>query len=232
MPIPAVRTSQPARPGARPASTPSADRWAVSARTMPRGVNQAAFAQALAQARQGAQPDQAMQSLFQSLPGLAGLPGQAAAQPAPAEGVLNLPNGLGPIVTQAANKYGVDPALVAAVMETESGFNAGAVSRAGARGLMQLMPGTARGLGVTDAHDPLQSAMGGAKLLGQMLDKYNGKVDLALAAYNAGSGAVDKYGDVPPYAETRSYVTKVTAAYERFHQSAPTTQATGRTTGR
>lgn len=238
------------RPGMRPAGpngTRPAGNWTASARTMPRGVSQASFATALAQATQARQPDQAMQGLFQNLPNL----NMGAA--APASGVLTVPNGHGGVIMQAANKYGVDPALIAAVMETESGFNADAVSRAGARGLMQLMPGTARGLGVTDATDPLQAALGGAKLLGQLLNKYDGNVEFALAAYNAGSGAVDKYGGIPPYAETRSYVPKVMAAYEKFRRPAPAarpvqtitipgtdpgvpmtpaTQATGRTTGR
>jgi soluble lytic murein transglycosylase-like protein len=160
----------------------------------------------------------------------AGLPAQAApaplaATPAPpaASGVLNLPNGLGPIVQQAAEKYGVDPALIAGVIQTESAFNPNAVSPAGARGLMQLMPGTARSLGVTNASDPLQNVLGGAKLLGQMLEKYHGNAELALAAYNAGSGNVDKYGGIPPFSETRRYVPTVLANADRFRQPAPTT---------
>jgi soluble lytic murein transglycosylase-like protein len=82
--------------------------------------------------------------------------------------------------------------------------------------LMQLMPSTARGLGVTDSLDPTQNVMGGAKLLRQLLDRYQGDTRLALAAYNAGPGAVDKHGGVPPYAETQRYVPKVLAAAERF----------------
>ncbi len=81
---------------------------------------------------------------------------------------------------------------------------------------MQLMPATARGLGVGDASDPLQNVMGGAKLLGQLLDRYGGDVKKALAAYNAGAGAVDKYGGIPPYPETQRYVPKVLAATERY----------------
>jgi soluble lytic murein transglycosylase-like protein len=101
-------------------------------------------------------------------------------------------------------------------METESKFNPEAVSQAGAKGLMQLMPATARGLGVTDAHDPKQAILGGAKLLGILTEKYGGKLDLAIAAYNAGSGAVDKAGGVPPFGETQKYVPLVLSAYERF----------------
>jgi soluble lytic murein transglycosylase-like protein len=143
---------------------------------------------------------------------------------------LQVPGGFGPIITQAAQKYGVDPALIAAVMETESKFNPNAVSGAGAKGLMQLMPATARGLGVTDPSDPTQSIMGGAKLLGVLTQKYGGNLELALAAYNAGSGAVDKAGGIPPYGETRKYVPLVLAAYERFKAqtggAAPATPAT------
>jgi soluble lytic murein transglycosylase-like protein len=141
---------------------------------------------------------------------------------APAAGALQVPGGFGPIINEAAQKYGVDPALIAAVMETESRFNPDAVSGAGARGLMQLMPVTARGLGVTDANDPVQNVLGGAKLLGQLSQKYNGNLELTLAAYNAGSGAVDKHGGIPPYAETRKYVPLVMAAYHRFRAQAGT----------
>jgi soluble lytic murein transglycosylase-like protein len=129
-----------------------------------------------------------------------------------------VPGQYGSLVNEAARRHGVDPALVAGVIEAESGFNARAVSPAGAQGLMQLMPGTARGLGVTDALDPTQNVMGGAKLLRQLLDRYKGDTRLALAAYNAGPGAVDKYGGVPPYAETQRYVPKVLAAVERYRQ--------------
>ena len=143
----------------------------------------------------------------------------AASTASAAPGALNLPGNLGGIVAQAAQRYGVDPALIAGVIETESNFNPNAVSPAGARGLMQLMPGTARGLGVGDSSDPLQNVMGGAKLLGQLLDKYGGDVKKALAAYNAGPGAVDKYGGIPPYPETQRYVPKVLAATERYRSS-------------
>ena len=126
------------------------------------------------------------------------------------------PNGYGPLISEAATRYGVDPALVAGVIESESGFNARATSGAGAKGLMQLMDGTARGLGVTDSYDPVQNINGGARLLRQLLDKYNGDPRLALAAYNAGGGAVDRYGGIPPYPETQRYVPRVLAAAERY----------------
>jgi cell wall-associated NlpC family hydrolase len=111
---------------------------------------------------------------------------------------------------RAGHQYGVSPNLLAAVAQTESGFNPRAVSGAGARGLMQIMPGTARGLGV-DPMNPAQAIDGAARLLSQHLRQF-GSTSLALAAYNAGPGAVTRYHGVPPYAETRSYVTKVLTA--------------------
>ena len=118
------------------------------------------------------------------------------------------------IIRDASVREGVDEDLIRAVMEAESGFRADAVSKAGAMGLMQLMPGTARGLGVKDPFDPAANVAGGAKYLRTMLDRFE-SVPLALAAYNAGPGAVEKYGGVPPYAETKSYVSRVMAAQER-----------------
>ena len=114
--------------------------------------------------------------------------------------------------TTAATQTGVDPRLLAAVAWTESGFNAGAVSPAGAQGLMQIMPATAKGLGV-DPTDPAQAVSGAARYLAENLQKFEGRTDLALAAYNAGPGAVRKHGGIPPYAETQQYVTKVLDRY-------------------
>jgi soluble lytic murein transglycosylase-like protein len=111
----------------------------------------------------------------------------------------------------AGAKYGVSPKLLAAVAKVESGYKPTAVSPAGARGLMQIMPGTAKGLGVSNAFDPAQAVEGAAKLLSRNLKEF-GSLDLALAAYNAGGGAVKKYKGIPPYAETRAYVPKVKAA--------------------
>jgi soluble lytic murein transglycosylase-like protein len=113
------------------------------------------------------------------------------------------------MLTRAAAKEGIDASLLKAVATAESGLDAGAVSGAGAKGVMQLMDSTARALGVRDSFDPAQNIAGGAKYLKQMLTRYGGDVTRALAAYNAGPGAVDASGGVPPYAETQSYVDKV-----------------------
>jgi cell wall-associated NlpC family hydrolase len=114
----------------------------------------------------------------------------------------------GDLFTSAAARHGVPSALLAAVAKAESHFNPNAVSPAGARGLMQIMPGTARELGVNPM-DPAQAVEGAAKLLAKHLRAYDGSIPLALAAYNAGPGAVRKYGGVPPYAETQNYVSRV-----------------------
>lgn len=113
------------------------------------------------------------------------------------------------IFTEAAERYHVPKNLIKAIAKTESEFRPDVTSKAGAMGIMQLMPGTAREMGVTDAYDPYQNIMGGTKLISQLLDKYDGDVTLALAAYNAGSGNVKKYGGVPPFKETQNYVVKV-----------------------
>lgn len=103
------------------------------------------------------------------------------------------------IFTQAAQKYNVPKNLIKAIAKAESDFNPNATSGAGAQGIMQLMPATARELGVTDSYDPYQNIMGGTKYISQMLAKYDGNVSLALAAYNAGSNNVAKYGGIPPF---------------------------------
>jgi soluble lytic murein transglycosylase-like protein len=119
-------------------------------------------------------------------------------------------------ITAAATRNGVDPALLAALVKQESGFNPNAGSPAGAQGLTQLMPATAASLGVTDSHDPAQALEGGAKYLRQQLDRFGGDVARALAAYNAGPGAVERFGGVPPYAETQNYVRSVQAFAAEF----------------
>ncbi len=157
-----------------------------------------AFAQALAAAR---------------APFAANAPaGPAPAPPAPGE--------LDGIVRREAARCGVDPALVRAVIANESGFNPGATSPCGAQGLMQLMPDTARGLGVSDAYDPAQNVAGGTRYLRGLLDRFGGDASLAVAAYNAGPGAVRQYGGVPPYAETQNYVRNVMESYQRYAATA------------
>ncbi len=113
------------------------------------------------------------------------------------------------IFQKAADKYDVPVELLKAVGKAESGFKSDAVSRCGAQGIMQLMPKTAESLGVKDSFDPEQNIMGGAKYLKELLNRYDGDTKLALAAYNAGSGNVAKYGGIPPFKETQDYVVKV-----------------------
>jgi soluble lytic murein transglycosylase-like protein len=125
------------------------------------------------------------------------------------------------MIQAAATANGVDPSLLKGLIRQESNFDPNAGSAAGARGLTQLMPSTAAGLGVTDVTDPQQSINAGAKYLRQQLDEFGGDQTLALAAYNAGAGAVKKYGGVPPYAETQNYVTKVLGYASEYRSSTP-----------
>ncbi|MFP5440070.1 MAG: lytic transglycosylase domain-containing protein [Gammaproteobacteria bacterium] len=120
------------------------------------------------------------------------------------------------LIADAASRWGVEFALVKAVVHAESAFDKDAVSRAGARGLMQLMPATASMLKVSDIHDPYENINGGARYLRMMLDRFKGNVRNALAAYNAGEANVKKYGGIPPFPETKDYVAKVVKLSEQY----------------
>lgn len=124
-------------------------------------------------------------------------------------------DGVEKLVREAAERHHVDPALVRAVIETESNWNPAAISRKGALGLMQLIPTTAQRFGVNDAFSPKQNVDAGVKYLKTLLERYNGNLDLALAAYNAGEGAVDRAHGIPSYRETRNYVQRVQETYFR-----------------
>ena len=165
------------------------------------------FAIALAQALRPLNPALGLQPGGADAPG-SGLPATASAQVPPAQ--------IDALVEQNAAAWQVDPALIKAVIANESGFNANATSKVGAQGLMQLMPETAASLGVRDAYDPAQNVAGGARYLRSLLDRFGGDKRLAIAAFNAGPGAVEKYGDVPPYAETRNYVQNVLASFGKY----------------
>lgn len=128
--------------------------------------------------------------------------------------VNGCPEELDPYFREAAETYQVDINLLKAVAKAESGFSPSATSSAGAMGVMQLMPSTAKSLGITDAYNAHDNILGGAKLLSQNLARYNGDVSLALAGYNAGCGNVDKYGGIPPFKETQNYVRKVLGYYD------------------
>jgi soluble lytic murein transglycosylase-like protein len=131
------------------------------------------------------------------------------------------------LIEQAAARNGVDPAVLHGLIEQESGFDPSAVSSAGASGLTQLMPGTASSLGVANTLNPVESIEGGARYLGELTTQFGGNTEDALAAYNAGPGAVEQYGGIPPYSETQSYVAKVLANAEAFRQAHPSTVPSG-----
>jgi len=128
-------------------------------------------------------------------------------------------NQFDPIITDASKKYGLEAPLIKAVIKAESDFDPNAISHKGARGLMQIMPMNFRLLKVENPFDPHQSIDAGARYLRDMMDRYNGKLNLSLAAYNAGPGAVDRHGGVPPYQETEEYIERVMRYYQRYKNS-------------
>lgn len=128
-------------------------------------------------------------------------------------------NAFDEMIRQAAQQHGVSEGLIKAVMHTESGFNINARSPVGAQGLMQLMPATARRFNVSNAYDPQQNIFGGARYLSWLLKRFNGNTQLAIAAYNAGEGNIDKYGGIPPFRETQDYVRRVTSRFQNLYSS-------------
>jgi soluble lytic murein transglycosylase-like protein len=149
--------------------------------------------------------------------GMSAVPPAATASPSPAPVP---PDQIDALVSQNSAAWQVDPSLVKAIIANESGFDANATSQTGAAGLMQLMPATAQSVGVRNSYDPAQNVAGGTRYLKGLLARFNGDVRLAVAAYNAGPGAVEKYGDVPPYAETQKYVQRVLSSHQRYAQDA------------
>ena len=176
-------------PSQAPASGASSARDDSSLRTSAAVATQSPFAQSLAAALDTGSPDDGSHDTMSS------------------------DNDFDAEIQASSAREGVDPALVRAIIAHESGFDPNATSRVGAQGLMQLMPSTAAGLGVTNAYDPEQNIAGGTHLIRTLLDRYDGNLSLALAAYSAGPGAVDRFGGIPPYGETQAYVRDVTASY-------------------
>jgi soluble lytic murein transglycosylase-like protein len=186
-----------------------------SAATAPGGNGGQDFASQLTAATSAAAPATAV------APAAAPAATMALSGAAPAASALPPGVPYGAEITAAAKRHGLDPALLAGLVRQESNFNPTAGSPAGARGLTQLMPATAASLVVTDVTDPAQALEGGAKYLKQQLDTFGGDVTKALAAYNAGPGAVQRYGGVPPYAETQNYVRAVLGFAEEYRTQTP-----------
>ncbi|PYM37394.1 MAG: hypothetical protein DME15_01420 [Candidatus Rokuibacteriota bacterium] len=159
---------------------------------------------------------------------LSGYMASRMAAPREFQHVAAEPVGLDAHIREAANLYGFSQNLVAAIIETESQFNTRAVSRRGARGLMQLTPATAALLGVDDPFDPRANIHGGVRHLRSLMDRFDNNLTLALAAYNAGERAVLIYGGVPPYRETRQYVSRILQRLDREGASASDTSPRGR----
>lgn len=176
--------------------------------------------------RPGGRPDSPLRAHSFERPDPARMPPAEKNPPEPAKRALkSLPSAYllqkkqhlyHPIIVKAANRHDLDPALVKAIIMAESGYNPNAVSKSGAKGLMQLMPGTARALGVEDIFDPQHNINGGVKYFKRLVNKFDGDLRLALAAYNAGTRKVKKYQGVPPYKATRFYIQKVFKFYEYF----------------
>ncbi len=124
------------------------------------------------------------------------------------------------LIHRFANQYKIEPALIEAVVKAESEYDSMAVSKKGARGLMQLMPATAKSLGVSDVHDPQENLKGGIQYLHRLLDRYQGNIDLAVAAYNAGEKSIERHKGIPPFPETIDYVMKVRKYYNHFAELA------------
>jgi soluble lytic murein transglycosylase-like protein len=153
-------------------------------------------------------------------PGLGASTGSSATGGVAPAGGSGGPGPYKQLIDTAAAKYGVDPALLRGLIRAESNFDPNAGSPAGAQGLCQLMPGTAASLGCANVHDPAQNIDAGARYLKQQLDAFGGDVTKALAAYNAGPGAVRRYGGVPPYAETQAYVRRVQQYADEYRRQA------------
>lgn len=145
-----------------------------------------------------------------------------AARPATSNGVVD--SGYDGYIQNASGRYNIDPDLIRAVIKAESDFKVSARSNKGAMGLMQLMPDTARLHNVSDAYNPGENVEGGARHLRMLLDRYQGDLELSLAAYNAGSAAVEKHGGIPPFPETREYIRRVLRFYDSYRNALPSFQ--------